>query len=140
MTKGRQVYQTTLSKLGHCFLGPALERYRNLGRVIFTGTNDSCQKAAFGFHVAEGIDQPLAAVASSNDANNMVVLDSNAQHKGSKIIRADSEIGKAIRKLVQQANGTTINQVKNTYSFRLWLDEPQDGGANNQGFPRPGPK
>ena len=59
-------------------------------------------------------------IASANDGGTMVVFDSTGDHHGSKLIKADSEEGREIRRLVAKARATEMRRIKNTYFARLW--------------------
>ena len=135
MAQGRRIFPTVLSRMGHFFMGPGGEKYKNLGKIFLKGTNESGAKISMGFHVAEGVGQPLGSIASANDGDTMAVFDSARGHHGSKLIRAESEVGRQIRDLVAKAEGTEMRRIKNTYYARLWLDEDDDGAPAHEGFP-----
>ena len=80
--------------MGHFFMGPAKERYKHLGNITLKGTNESGDRVAMGFRIAEGVDQALGSVASANDGGTMAVSDSTGDHHGSKLIKADGEEGR----------------------------------------------
>ena len=89
------------------------------------------------FHIAEGVQQALAAVSECNDAGTMVIFDSVNGHAGSKMIAVNSEAGRAIRSLVKKATGTPIHRVKNSYIAKFWI-ESEDGTTSTSHFTRPG--
>ena len=132
------VEETPQRRRGHAFFGLGKERYLNKGRVTMRGLNELGENSAMEFHFAEGITEPLARVASSNDLDQIVVFDSTADRAGSKIVKGSSPEGQAIRAAVTKAKGTPIGRVRNTYQVRLWIT---DGGSANESedFTRPVP-
>ena len=56
---------------------------------------------------------------------------------GRKLIKADSDEGQQIRRLVAQARGTEMRRIKNTHYARLWVEDGAEAGDDNLGFTRP---
>ena len=87
-------------------MGPAGEKYRNLGRVNLTGVNETGRRTEVGVNVAQGVKQLLLSVAEVNDYGSLVVMDSYGGYEGSKVVRVDTPEGQAIRAAVTKSNGS----------------------------------
>ena len=137
LASGRVIEETDQSRRGHNFVGPGGEKYPNKGKIKITGTNEQGARTQLHFHVAEGIQQPLASVAAINDADNIAIFDSSGEHHGSRIVKASSPEGRQIRELVQKAKGTEMRRIKNTYIARIWMDDDSTA-SSAAGFRRQG--
>ena len=123
---------TPQSARGHFFVGPADEKYPNLGKVTLEALNEGCRPVLANFYVAEGVSQALASVAESNDSGNMVIFDKQQ----SVTMRADSPEGLRIRKAIAAATQKTlIHRRGNSFYLPLWV---QDWAATEPPFPRQG--
>ena len=130
--KPDMIKATPQSARGHFFVGPADEKYPNLGKVTLEALNEGSRPVLANFNVAEGVSQALASVAESNDSGNMVIFDKQQ----SVTMRADSPEGLRIRKAIAAVTQKTlIHRRGNSFYLPLWV---QDEAAVEAPFPRQG--
>ena len=98
--------------------------------ITMQGVNDEGRRTQMDIHLADGVKQLLLSIAQMNDVSNIAVFDSTGAHHGSRLVKADTEAGQAIRDAVRAATnkreGTPIERIQNTYYMNMWVRRAVD--------------